>query len=104
MSLAARRFPAGVMGNTPRFGEIVPGAPPSFPQNVSPTNLATANHNGVEPLQQYSAVPMPLDERLIEAMGTPKDRLLLLQLEEKFLAFITQSRYVSLKDRNLRSR
>jgi hypothetical protein len=97
VSLAARRFPMAAMANPPRFGEIMPGAPPCFPQNVAPTNSVTANQNGVEPLQQYPAIPMPLDERLIEAMGTPKDRLLLLQLEEKFLAFITQSKYVTLE-------
>lgn len=94
VSLTARRFPMSAMPNPPRFGEIMPGVGPCFPQNMVPQVPLNANQNGVETLQQYSATPMPLDERLIEAMGTPKDRLLLLQLEERFLAFITQPKYV----------
>ena len=89
----ARRFPMSIMANPPRFGDILPHVPPSLPPNGTPLNSFPTNADGVESLPQYAASPAPPDEKIIEAMGTPKDRLLLLQLEEKFLAFITQSRY-----------
>jgi hypothetical protein len=94
----SRRFPMAMMANPPRFGDIVPNIPPGFPQDGTPITPFPTNQNGVDSLQQYSAAPIPPDEKLIEALGTPKDRLLLLQLEEKFLAFIAQSKYVSRGD------
>lgn len=87
------RFPMTTMINPPRFGDIVPNVPPHFPQNGAPPIPFAANQNDVSSLQQYSASSIAPDEKIIEALGTPKDRLLLLQLEEKFLAFISQSRY-----------
>ena len=98
VSLAARRVPISTMANPPRFGEVMPTVSQCFPSNVTSTNQLGANQIGVESPQQYAPAPMPLDERLIEAMGTPKDRLLLLQLEEKFLAFITKAKYVTCED------
>lgn len=103
VSHAARQFPITIMANPPRFGEITPSAPPRFPQITAPTSSFPQNQNGVDSLHQYPASSMPPDEKIIEAMGTPKDRLLLLQLEEKFLAFITQSKYVLYSDRLLSS-
>jgi hypothetical protein len=100
----ARRFPMSIMANPPRFGDILPHVPPSLPQNGTPLHSFPTNPDGVEPPQQYPASPPPPDEKIIEAMGTPKDRLLLLQLEEKFLAFITQSRYARCGNDALSSR
>jgi hypothetical protein len=90
-----RRFPMTTMANPPRFGEIVPSVSPCFPQTVANSNTFPANQSGGEPPPQYAPGSMLPDEKLIEAMGTPKDRLLLLQLEEKFLAFVAQSKYVA---------
>lgn len=98
VNLAVQRLPVTTMANPPRFGEIMPGVLQCFPQNVTSNNHLGANHLSLESPHQYSPAPMPLDERLIEAMGTPKDRLLLLQLEEKFLAFIIQSKYGPCRD------
>jgi hypothetical protein len=101
---AARRFPMSIMANPPRFGDIMPNVAPSLSQNGVPLGSFPTNPNGVESLQQYPASPAPPDEKIIEAMGTPKDRLLLLQLEEKFLAFIAQSRYALCGNSALSSR
>jgi hypothetical protein len=91
---ATRRFPMTIMSNPPRFGDIIPNVPPEFLPTETADLPFPANETGVESLQQYPAGSIPPDEKLLEAMGTPKDRLLLLQLEEKFLAFIGQSKYV----------
>lgn len=91
---AGRRFPMTIMANPPRFGDIIPAVPTGLSPRSTPLNSYPTNLNGVESQQTYSASPIPPDEKLLEAMGTPKDRLLLLQLEEKFLAFLAQSKYV----------
>ena len=91
---AAQRLPMTILANPPRFGDIIPNASPALPSNGIPLTSYPARQNGVDSLQQYSAGPNHPDEKIIEAMGTPKDRLLLLQLEEKFHAFIAQSRYL----------
>ena len=94
VSHAASRLPLTLMANPPRFGDIMPNMPPGYPQNGTPLTSFATNPNSADSLQQYSAASVSPDEKLVEAMGTPKDRLLLLQLEEKFLAFIAQSKYV----------
>jgi hypothetical protein len=91
---ATRRFPMTIMSNPPRFGDIMPNVPPEFLPTETADPPFPANEPGADSLQQYPAGSIPPDEKLLEAMGTPKDRLLLLQLEEKFLAFIAQSKYV----------
>lgn len=91
---AARRFPMAIMANPPQFGDIMPAVPMGLSPESAPINSVPENLNGVDSMQNYSASPVPPDEKLLEAMGTPKDRLLLLQLEEKFLAFLAQSKYV----------
>jgi len=99
---AARRFPVTLMANPPRFGDIMPSVPPCLPQTGTAVNSFPTNQSGMDSLQQYPAGSIPPDEKIIEAMGTPKDRLLLLQLEEKFLAFIAQSKYVLDDNRTFR--
>lgn len=56
--------------------------------------------NGEPPLNILSeqilhGFPDEPDEKLFEAMRSPKDRLLILQLEEKIIAFIKNPRFVS---------
>lgn len=89
-----RRFPITTIANPPQFGDMVPSPSLGYPSRMTPVESLPATQNGVEPIQQYSTGSIAPDEKLIEALGTPKDRLLLLQLEEKFLAFIAQSKYV----------
>lgn len=53
--------------------------------NIFPPNDAAA--------MQHSFPTQP-DEKLIEAMNSSKDRLLVLQLEEKVIGFVKNSRYI----------
>ena len=82
--------PSTASSNIPRLndgglqlstGPIV-GAQPN--QAVPPASASFAN--------APSLLPMEPDEKLLEAMATPKDRLLLLQFEEKIIAFIQSSK------------
>ena len=96
MSVAVRpsnpSFPVTTMLNPPKFGEMVPTVVPVFPQ-LPISSLEPAVKHDPEPVTQDPPIHVPPDDKLVEAMGTPKDRLLLLQLEEKFVAFIAQSGY-----------
>lgn len=52
---------------------------------------STSNNSNEQNLHGFPSEP---DEKLLEAMDSPKDRLLLLQLEEKIITFIKNSRLV----------
>ena len=91
INIATRRPPVGPMQNPPRFGD--------FPLPSS-TDLSRSSTEAHQPDLTDIARPPPPDDRslsivpdekLLDAMGTPKDRLLLLQLEEMIIAFIAQS-------------
>jgi hypothetical protein len=91
INIATRRPPVGLMQNPPRFG--------GFPLPSS-TDLSQLPDDAPQPDPAEIARPPPPsdrslstapDEKLLDAMGTPKDRFLLLQLEEMIIAFITQS-------------
>jgi hypothetical protein len=90
MGNPARRFPLTTMANPPRFGEMVPNPVPAHAQGLAPATSFADSPQAAESLRQLSGGSTPPDEKLMEAMGTPKDRLLLLQLEERFLAFMAQ--------------
>ncbi|KAK2861200.1 hypothetical protein FQN49_004449 [Arthroderma sp. PD_2] len=59
-----------------------------LPEEAIPTSESERNLHGF---------PSEPDEKLMEAMSSPKDRLLLLQLEEKIIAFIKNSSEGSLE-------
>jgi len=91
INVATRRPPVGLMQNPPRFGD--------FPLPSS-TDLSQLPDDAPQPDPAEITRPPPPsdrslsispDEKLLDAMGTPKDRFLLLQLEEMIIAFITQS-------------
>ncbi|KAK2774114.1 hypothetical protein FQN52_004427 [Onygenales sp. PD_12] len=56
----------------------------------------TISSNG-QSEQSLHGFPKDPDEKLLEAMNSPKDRLLILQLEEKIIAFIKDSNEQSLE-------
>jgi hypothetical protein len=95
INIATRRPPVGPMQNPPRFGDFpLPLSTdasllPNDEQRPDPADIARP-----QPPDDRSLSIVP-DEKLLDAMGTPKDRLLLLQLEEMIIAFITQSQQVS---------
>lgn len=92
VNIATRRPPIGPMQNPPRFGDFP--LPSSTDLSHSPTDSQIPDPADIArppPPDDRSLSVVP-DEKLLDAMGTPKDRLLLLQLEELIIAFITQSR------------
>jgi hypothetical protein len=91
-----RRYPSITLANPPRFGDL-PMSPITeseeirqarvIPQEMIDVDAPQLRGGGVVHRQQTLAV-MP-DEKLLDALASPKDRLPLLQLEEKILAFIS---------------
>ncbi|CAG8132398.1 unnamed protein product [Penicillium olsonii] len=58
------------------------------PDSVSNNFVMPANADSVQDGQNLHGFPLEPDEKLLEAMKSPKDRLLILQLEEKIRYFI----------------
>ncbi|EAW07893.1 putative R3H domain protein [Aspergillus clavatus NRRL 1] len=63
------------------------------PELVS-NNYVLSNTDGFSVDRSLHGFPLEPDEKLLEAMKSPKDRLLILQLEEKVRHFIQHSKYV----------
>ena len=91
VTIAPRRYHTLTSTNTPRFGDlpISPIVQPGSEEDPVPEHQAEAGNDVHE-----RATPLPVapDEKLLDALATPKDRLPLLQLEEKLLAFIANPR------------
>jgi len=92
VTISARRYPTLSMSNPPRFGDL-PVSPiaevddMSVPPLPARPVMVQAQHDGHHPT--LAVIP---DEKLLDALATPKDRLPLLQLEEKLLEFIAMTR------------
>ena len=86
----SRRPPMGTLLNPPRFGDFPLPSSDETGQAPNEARRPEMAVSGPSPPQAHMLSVVP-DEKLLDAMGTPKDRLLLLQLEEKIVAFITQS-------------
>lgn len=67
------------------------------PDSVANNFVVPANPGDVSDDQLLHGFPLEPDEKLLEAMNSPKDRLLILQLEEKIRYFIKDSRLVLCK-------
>lgn len=50
--------------------------------------------NGMPPLDGVPTLPSAPDEKLIEALQSPRDRLFVVKIEQDFIDFIKDSRYV----------
>ena len=88
IAIAARRYPT--MINPPRFGDLEP--PPAPQSEVSQTPLSSAVAElPEEPSVRVPPPPVSPDEKLLDALASAKDRLSILQLEERLLAFVRQS-------------
>jgi len=90
VTIAARRYHTLTLANPPRFGDlpaipILRGGADGQPQPENPGSQQP------EANERASSLPVAPDEKLLDALATPKDRLPLLQLEEKFLGFISSS-------------
>lgn len=92
VTIAARRYPYTTLVNPPRFGDL-PLEPLPEPQILEPTvDNAPANALVEENRARLSETSTGPDEKLLEALSSHKDRLPLLQLEEKIVAFIAAGR------------
>ncbi|EAU30695.1 conserved hypothetical protein [Aspergillus terreus NIH2624] len=91
-----QRARAALQNAGPLFdpNQRVNGLPDSIPNN-----FVIPNHDAFQSGQPIAMHPFPLepDEKLLEAMKSPKDRLLILQLEEKVRNFIQHSKEQSLE-------
>lgn len=88
MTVAGRRFPT--LANLPRFGNL-PVSPVLESQDVQMPQPPTQIISPDDPRDPSSTVIAPPDEKLMDALASAKDRLPLLQIEEKVLAFLANS-------------
>ncbi|OAP61135.1 hypothetical protein AYL99_03336 [Fonsecaea erecta] len=87
VTIAARRYHTLTLTNPPRFGDL----PLPIIQGETGDRQPRSEGSMEQPHEMHeraSSLPLAPDEKLLDALATPKDRLPLLQLEEKFLAFI----------------
>jgi hypothetical protein len=90
--ISVQRNATAIAPGISRFQDGSIQIPPGIPGQPIPSHIpgTDAFQNGGNPL----GFPNQPDEKLLEAMNTPKDRLFLLQLEQKIVAFIKESKYV----------
>lgn len=81
LPLTIQRFPDGEDG----IAGVIP------PDSVA-NNFVVSNQPEFAPEKSLNGYPLEPDEKLLDAMGSPKDRLFLLQLEEKIRDFIQDSK------------
>lgn len=82
LPVSIQRFPDGDIG--------ISGTIP--PDSVANNFVVNNNQPDFEPGKSLNGYPLDPDEKLLEAMDSPKDRLFLLQLEEKIRDFIQDSK------------
>ncbi|OKL59217.1 hypothetical protein UA08_05533 [Talaromyces atroroseus] len=87
LPVSIQRFPDGDIG--------IPGAIP--PDSVANNFIVNNDRSEFEAGRSLNGYPLDPDEKLLEAMSSPKDRLFLLQLEEKIRNFIQDSNEQSLE-------
>ncbi|KKY23959.1 putative r3h domain [Phaeomoniella chlamydospora] len=99
--LLLKRAPVVLPGNGLRFGELSPATPNSMAQNPALRQMSFISGERLHTAESQATPAIP-DEKLLEAMATPKDRLLLLQMEEKVLIFIHDNKdeYLDLPPQN----
>lgn len=91
-SLAVRRYPTLTIANQPRFGDL-PLTPILTSEDPRPQKLLSPGPIDEQiPHSRLPTLAVVPDEKLLDALATPKDRLPLLQLEERIIAFINQDR------------
>jgi hypothetical protein len=96
VTIAARRYPSLALTNPPRFGDL----PVNAGLDAEDANATSAPDpptiDDRTSVPRFPSLIVAPDEKLLEALATPKDRLPLLQLEESVIAFISHSRYATL--------
>ncbi|KAI1614076.1 hypothetical protein EDD36DRAFT_215971 [Exophiala viscosa] len=90
VTIAARRYHTLTMTNPPRFGDL-PAVPMVQEEHEQSIQTESAVSQQTEAHERAPFLPVAPDEKLLDALANPKDRLPLLQLEEIFLGFIAKS-------------
>lgn len=88
VTIAARRYPT--LTNPPRFGDLELPPVPQSEVSETPSSSAAADQQDDSSIR-VPPPPISPDEKLLDALASPKDRLPILQLEERLLGFIAQS-------------
>ncbi|KIX09993.1 uncharacterized protein Z518_01074 [Rhinocladiella mackenziei CBS 650.93] len=102
VTIVARRYHTLTLTNPPRFGDL-PVIPIVEAENLDQQSRPEASaEQPPESHERAPSLPIAPDEKLLDALATPKDRLPLLQLEEKFLGFIAnpESEFLDLPPQN----
>ena len=96
----ARRYPSITLANPPRFGDL-PMSPITETEEIRQArvvphemiNMEAPRMRGGGAMEQRSFQSLAVipDEKLLDALASPKDRLPLLQLEEKIVSFIVHT-------------
>lgn len=68
---------------------------PNQPPNDIARPMSQPSANGMPAVAGQHSLPAVPDEKLIEALESPRDRLFVLKLEQDFIDFIKDSRYVT---------
>lgn len=91
VTIAARRYPGILLANPPQFGDlpVEPITEAVIIQALPSMVTSEVQDLGQNHMPVLVATP---DDKLLQALTSPKDRLPLLQLEEKLMAFVVQSR------------
>ncbi|KAJ6029078.1 uncharacterized protein N7446_011579 [Penicillium canescens] len=90
--------PRGILPvSGPLFNDTQSGNGAIPPDSVANNFVISANPDSIQDGQNLHGFPLDPDEKLLEAMKSPKDRLLILQLEEKIRHFIKDSSEQSLE-------
>lgn len=91
VTIAPRRYHTLTSTNIPRFGDLP--VSPIVQSGISDEDSIPGHQNPTpdEVHERAAQLPVAPDEKLLDALATPKDRLPLLQLEETLLAFIAHS-------------
>jgi hypothetical protein len=87
VSIATHRFQT--LKNPPRFGDLEAADPATDTLDTAQSSPSTSAPEEV--VSRGPVVPASPDERLLDALASPKDRLSILQLEERLLTFLRQS-------------
>ncbi|KAK5941791.1 hypothetical protein PMZ80_005742 [Knufia obscura] len=88
VTIPGRRFPT--LANPPRFGNL-PISPVLECQDVHMPQPSVQMISPDEPRAPTTTVTIPPDEKLLDALASAKERLPLLQLEEKVLMFLNST-------------
>jgi hypothetical protein len=87
VTIAARRYHTLTLTNPPRFGDLPVPIIQTEGAEQPPSSEASSEQQSDVP-DRAPSLPVAPDEKLLDALASPKERLPLLQLEEKFLSLI----------------